>query len=103
MKSFTISRRGEVEELRRIVLERIGPRDELDVLDQIRSVLPRRAIVCNDPTTIVFWARFYWPAYEPRTWLLPAGLFRNPNSAGQISLKRTRPTVVTITLLVESP
>jgi thiamine pyrophosphate-dependent acetolactate synthase large subunit-like protein len=67
------SRRGEVEELRRIVLERIGPRDELDVLDQIRSVLPRQAIVCNDPTTIVFWARFYWPAYEPRTWLLPAG------------------------------
>jgi thiamine pyrophosphate-dependent acetolactate synthase large subunit-like protein len=67
------SRHGEVEALRKTVLERIGPREELDVLDQIRSALPRNAIVCNDPTTIVFWARFYWPAYEPRTWLLPAG------------------------------
>ena len=67
------SRGAEVEELRKIVLERVGRRDELEVLDQIRNVLPRQAIVCNDPTTIVFWARFYWPAYEPRTWLLPAG------------------------------
>ncbi len=66
-------RHRELEELRKLVMERIGPRDELDVLDQIRSALPRNAIICNDPTTIVFWARFYWPAYEPRTWLLPAG------------------------------
>jgi thiamine pyrophosphate-dependent acetolactate synthase large subunit-like protein len=56
-----------------MVMDRIGPHDELDVLDQIRSALPRNAIVCNDPTTIAFWARFYWPAYEPRTWFLPAG------------------------------
>jgi len=66
-------RHRELEELRKGVMDRIGPRDELDVLDQIRSALPRNAILCNDPTTIVFWARFYWPAYEPRTWLLPAG------------------------------
>jgi thiamine pyrophosphate-dependent acetolactate synthase large subunit-like protein len=45
----------------------------LSVLDQIRSVLPRSAIVCNDPTTIVFWARAAWPVYEPRTWFVPAG------------------------------
>jgi acetolactate synthase-1/2/3 large subunit len=67
------SRRGEVEAVRRTVLERVGRHDELDVLDQMRRVLPRSALVFNDPTTIAFWARFYWSAYEPRTWFVPAG------------------------------
>lgn len=51
----------------------VGAHPELDVLDQMRAALPEDARVFNDPTTIAFWARSAWPAYEPRTWFVPSG------------------------------
>jgi acetolactate synthase-1/2/3 large subunit len=89
-----------VDEVRRTVIERVGPREELTALDQIRGALPRNAILCNDPTTIVFWARFYWPAYEPRTFLLPAGFgtlgYGLPSAIGAKIACPDRPVVALI-------
>ena len=51
----------------------VGQREELEVLDQIRQALPESARVFNDPTTLAFWARSAWPAYQPRTWFVPSG------------------------------
>jgi len=91
------SRRAEVDTVRRTVLERVGAHDELDVLDQIRRVLPRSAPVFNDPTTIAFWARFYWSAYEPRTWFVPAGFgtlgYALPAAIGAKIAKPEQPVV----------
>jgi thiamine pyrophosphate-dependent acetolactate synthase large subunit-like protein len=67
------SRAAEVADIRRQIDAAVGPSVELDVLDQIRSALPRSTRVFNDPTTLAFWARSYWPAYEPRTWFVPSG------------------------------
>jgi thiamine pyrophosphate-dependent acetolactate synthase large subunit-like protein len=46
---------------------------EIAVLDEMRRVLPRDAMVFNDPTTIAFWARSAWRTYDPRSWFIPAG------------------------------
>jgi acetolactate synthase-1/2/3 large subunit len=46
---------------------------EIAVLDEMRRVLPRDAMVFNDPTTIAFWARSVWKTYDPRSWFIPAG------------------------------
>lgn len=46
---------------------------EIQILDELRRVLPRDAMVFNDPTTIAFWARSAWPAFDPRSWFIPAG------------------------------
>jgi thiamine pyrophosphate-dependent acetolactate synthase large subunit-like protein len=46
---------------------------EIAVLDEMRRVLPRDAMVFNDPTTIAFWARSAWKTYDPRSWFIPAG------------------------------
>ncbi len=51
----------------------MGDAVEIQVLDQIRSVLPAEALVFNDPTTIAFWARSHWKSYRPRTWFVPSG------------------------------
>jgi acetolactate synthase-1/2/3 large subunit len=64
---------AELEACRRLIEESIGVAVELEVLDQIRSVLPDQALVFNDPTTIGFWARSWWRARHPRTWFIPSG------------------------------
>ena len=51
----------------------VGNPIEIQVLDQIRKVLPAEAKVFNDPTTIVFWARSHWKCSLPRTWFVPSG------------------------------
>jgi acetolactate synthase-1/2/3 large subunit len=51
----------------------VGKPVEIEVLDQVRAALPSDARVFNDPTTLAFWARSHWPAYEPRTWFVPSG------------------------------
>ena len=67
------SRAGEVASTHARIQAAVGSHEELDVLDQIRRALPEDARVFNDPTTIAFWARSAWPAYEPRTWFVPSG------------------------------
>jgi thiamine pyrophosphate-dependent acetolactate synthase large subunit-like protein len=66
-------RRADVAALNRRIADAVGRPVELDVLEQIRKVLPAEAMVFNDPTTIVFWARSYWKCYAPRTWFVPSG------------------------------
>ncbi|MFT7476126.1 MAG: acetolactate synthase-1/2/3 large subunit [Verrucomicrobiales bacterium] len=50
------------------------PPPEVEMLDNMRAALPSNTRVFNDPTTIAFWARSYWKAYEPRTWFVPSGM-----------------------------
>jgi thiamine pyrophosphate-dependent acetolactate synthase large subunit-like protein len=50
------------------------PPPEVEMLDQMRAALPADTRVFNDPTTIAFWARSYWKAFEPRTWFVPSGM-----------------------------
>lgn len=66
-------RRAEVEDCLRQITAALGHPIEIDVLDQIRATLPTDALVFNDPTTIVFWARSYWTSQLPRTWFVPSG------------------------------
>ena len=51
----------------------VGSSVALEVLDQLRKALPASAMVFNDPTTLVFWARSYWKCYAPRTWFVASG------------------------------
>jgi thiamine pyrophosphate-dependent acetolactate synthase large subunit-like protein len=55
------------------ITEAVGTPIEIEVLDQIRSVLPPESLVFNDPTTIAFWARSHWKTDRPRTWFVPSG------------------------------
>jgi 5-guanidino-2-oxopentanoate decarboxylase len=68
-------RNGEaiVEGVRHKIHAKLGQRLEVQILDAIRHVLPRSGMVFNDPTTLAFWARLWWSAYEPRTWFIPSG------------------------------
>lgn len=59
------------EEVRRLILER-SPQ-ELEVLDGLRSLLPRDAVVANDMTIMTYWSGRYFPVYEPSTFLYPYG------------------------------
>lgn len=67
------SRAAEVAEALGRIDAAVGRPVEIEVLDQIRGALPGSARVFNDPTTIAFWARSHWQAYEPRTWFVPSG------------------------------
>jgi len=67
------SRSAEVAEAAARIRAGVGRPPEIEVLDQLRAALPRDTRVFNDPTTIAFWARSHWPAYEPRTWFVPSG------------------------------
>lgn len=55
------------------ITEVVGTPIEIEVLDQIRAVLPGESLVFNDPTTIAFWARSHWRSDRPRTWFVPSG------------------------------
>jgi thiamine pyrophosphate-dependent acetolactate synthase large subunit-like protein len=82
------------------ITEVVGTPIELDVLDQIRTVLPAESLVFNDPTTIAFWARSHWQTDRPRTWFVPSGFgtlgFALPAAIGA---KLARPDTPSIALI----
>jgi thiamine pyrophosphate-dependent acetolactate synthase large subunit-like protein len=82
------------------VTEAVGIPVEIDVLDQMRSVLPPEALVFNDPTTIAFWARSHWKTEHPRTWFVPSGFgtlgFALPAAIGA---RLARPDVPSIAII----
>ncbi len=45
----------------------------LRILDTLRGVLARDAIVCHDLNVVSYWAGFAFPTYEPRTFIYPTG------------------------------
>jgi thiamine pyrophosphate-dependent acetolactate synthase large subunit-like protein len=94
------SRVTEVADVVERIAARVGRPPEIDVLDQIRAALPAAARVFNDPTTIAFWARSHWRAYEPRTWFVPSGFgtlgFALPAAIGG---KLARPDVASVAII----
>jgi thiamine pyrophosphate-dependent acetolactate synthase large subunit-like protein len=80
--------------------EAVGTPVEIEVLDQIRSVLPAESLVFNDPTTIAFWARSHWKTDRPRTWFVPSGFgtlgFALPASIGARLARPDTPSVAII-------
>ncbi len=93
-------RRGDVAKLNTWIAEAVGRTVELDVLEQIRKALPAEAMVFNDPTTIVFWARSYWKCFAPRTWFVPSGFgslgFALPTAIGAAFARPGVPSVAMI-------
>jgi acetolactate synthase-1/2/3 large subunit len=49
-----------------------GPNQQR-VMETIREVIPRNAVVVGDPTMAAYWATRGMPCYEPRTYLAPHG------------------------------
>jgi thiamine pyrophosphate-dependent acetolactate synthase large subunit-like protein len=84
--SMPADRSGDIAALNERIANAVCRTVELDVLEQIRNALPAEAMVFNDPTTIVFWARSYWKCYAPRTWFVPSGFgtlgFALPSAIG---------------------
>jgi len=78
----------------------VGQAEEIDVLNQMRAVLPESAHVFNDPTTIAFWARSIWRSSTPRTWTVPSGFgtlgFAAPAAIGA---KVARPNDVSVAVM----
>ncbi len=92
-------RTAEVEDCKQRIEAAVGRPIEVEVLDQIRTALPADALVFNDPTTIVFWARSCWRSEFPRTWFVPSGFgtlgYAMPAAIGA---KVARPETVSIAL-----
>jgi thiamine pyrophosphate-dependent acetolactate synthase large subunit-like protein len=80
--------------------EAVGTPVEIEVLDEIRSVLPPESLVFNDPTTIAFWARSHWKTDRPRTWFVPSGFgtlgFALPASIGACIARPDTPSIAII-------
>jgi thiamine pyrophosphate-dependent acetolactate synthase large subunit-like protein len=93
-------RDGEVADVLARIGEAVGTPVEIEVLDQIRSVLPAESLVFNDPTTIAFWARSHWKTDRPRTWFVPSGFgtlgFALPASIGARLARPDTPSVAII-------
>lgn len=93
-------RAGDVAALNQMIADAVGMPVELDVLDQLRKALPADAMVFNDPTTIVFWARSWWKCYAPRTWFVPSGFgtlgFALPSAIGAAVARPGTPSVAII-------
>ncbi len=93
-------RADEVTEVLALITEAVGTPEEIEVLDQVRSVLPSDALVFNDPTTIAFWARSHWKTDHPRTWFVPSGFgtlgFALPAAIGA---RISRPEVPTVAII----
>jgi acetolactate synthase I/II/III large subunit len=93
-------RAPEVAAINRKIIDAVGLSVELDVLDQVRKALPSEAMVFNDPTTIVFWARSWWKCYAPRTWFVPSGFgtlgFALPSAIGAAIARPGTPSVAMI-------
>jgi acetolactate synthase-1/2/3 large subunit len=82
------------------IRQAVGTPVEIQVLDQMRSVLPPDALVFNDPTTIAFWARSHWKTDLPRTWFVPSGFgtlgFALPAAIGARIARPDVPSVAVI-------
>ena len=67
--------RSEVLRAKRQVLDRLRANypTEARLLEVIRSVLRKDAIVANDSTVATYWTRRYFEVYEPRTFLWAMG------------------------------
>jgi thiamine pyrophosphate-dependent acetolactate synthase large subunit-like protein len=93
-------RADEVAEVLTRITEAVGAPIEIEVLDQLRSVLPAESLVFNDPTTIAFWARSHWKTDRPRTWFVPSGFgtlgFALPASIGARLARPDTPSVAII-------
>ncbi len=93
-------RDGEVAEVLARIDRAVGHPVERQVLDQIRSVLPKESLVFNDPTTIAFWARSLWRSSLPRTWFVPSGFGTLGSSMPTaIGAKLARPEVPSVCLI----
>ncbi|NND49097.1 MAG: thiamine pyrophosphate-binding protein [Rhizobiales bacterium] len=92
--------RAEIAQINQRIAQGVGTPVEIQVLDQIRKVLPHEAMVFNDPTTIVFWARSHWKAYRPRTWFVPSGFgtlgFALPSAIGAAVARPETPSIAMI-------
>ncbi len=93
-------RTSDVAALNRTIAEAVGSPVEIEVLDQLRKALPAEAMLFNDPTTIVFWARSWWKCYAPRTWFVPSGFgtlgFALPSAIGAAIARPGTPSVAVI-------
>ena len=93
-------RADEVAEVLTRITEAVGTPIEIEVLDQLRSVLPAESLLFNDPTTIAFWARSHWKTDRPRTWFVPSGFgtlgFALPASIGARLARPDTPSVAII-------
>ncbi|HEX6299971.1 MAG TPA: thiamine pyrophosphate-binding protein [Acidimicrobiia bacterium] len=82
------------------VREAVGTHPEIEVVEQIREVLPPESLVFNDPTTIAFWARSLWATDRPRTWFVPSGFgtlgFALPAAIGAKVARPDTPSVAII-------
>jgi thiamine pyrophosphate-dependent acetolactate synthase large subunit-like protein len=82
------------------IAEVVGTPSEIEVLDQIRAVLPGESLVFNDPTTIAFWARSHWRSDRPRTWFVPSGFgtlgYAMPAAIGAKIARPDTPSVAVI-------
>lgn len=95
-----LGRADEVELVLARVRDAIGSHPEIEVLDQLRRVLPPESLVFNDPTTIAFWARSLWGTDRPRTWFVPSGFgtlgFALPAAIGAKVARPDTPSVAII-------
>jgi acetolactate synthase-1/2/3 large subunit len=93
-------RDDEVAEVLSRITRAVGTPVEVEVLEQMRSVLPPDALVFNDPTTIAFWARSLWRTDRPRTWFVPSGFgtlgFALPASIGARLARPDTPSIAII-------
>lgn len=93
-------RGGEVAAINGRIADAVGSSVEIEVLDQLRKALPDTAMVFNDPTTLVFWARSYWKCYAPRTWFVASGFgtlgFALPTAIGAAIARPGVPSVAMI-------
>jgi thiamine pyrophosphate-dependent acetolactate synthase large subunit-like protein len=93
-------RDDDVAEVLSRVTTAVGTPVEVEVLEQMRSVLPPEALVFNDPTTIAFWARSLWRTDRPRTWFVPSGFgtlgFALPASIGARLARPDTPSIAII-------
>jgi thiamine pyrophosphate-dependent acetolactate synthase large subunit-like protein len=82
------------------VTEGIGAHPEIEVIEQLRRVLPPESLVFNDPTTIAFWARSLWATDRPRTWFVPSGFgtlgYALPAAVGAKVARPETPSVAVI-------
>jgi acetolactate synthase-1/2/3 large subunit len=92
-------RGSEVAEVKRQIWQGWQQRapEALRLVQTLRAVLPRNAVVVNDLTVAAYWAQVALPVYEPRTYLFPYGFaplgFAVPAAIGAKLARPDRPVV----------
>lgn len=91
---------GRIAELRQGILHdcQAHAPEGVELVQTLRSVLPRETIVVNDLTVAAYWCRRLLDIYEPRTYLYPWGFctlgFGVPAAIGAKLARPDRPVVV---------